>query len=100
MQFIKSFHLKYGIYKPREVVNPINYLPPPLVYKSHISNGTVNKLYLIYKEALAIRCVFSLVDIITNTKFSNCTVMFLKLVRFGSKICKVSIKICFKAIYH
>ena len=28
------------------------------------------------KEALAIRRVFSLVDMITNTKFSNCTVVF------------------------
>ena len=26
IQFIKSFHLKYGIYKPREVVNPIKKL--------------------------------------------------------------------------
>ena len=26
IQFIKSFHLKYGIYKPREVVNPIKQL--------------------------------------------------------------------------
>ena len=28
------------------------------------------------KEALAIRHVFSLVDMITNTKFSNCTLVF------------------------
>ena len=28
------------------------------------------------KEALAIRRVFSLVDMITNTKFSNCTLVF------------------------
>ena len=28
------------------------------------------------KEALAIRRLFSLVDIITNTKFSNCTLVF------------------------
>ena len=49
IQFIKSFHLKYGIYKPREVVNPIK----KLVLKhirfyigSHISNGMVNKLYI------------------------------------------------------
>ena len=28
------------------------------------------------KEALAIRRVFSLVDMIINTKFSNCTLIF------------------------
>ena len=28
------------------------------------------------REALAIRRVFSLVDMITNTKFSNCTLVF------------------------
>ena len=28
------------------------------------------------KEALVIRRVFSLVDMITNTKFSNCTLVF------------------------
>ena len=75
IQFIKSFNLKYGIYKPREVVNPIKEtraqahsflywiyhlprfiahsfllsdLPPPEVYKSHISNGMINKLYIIF----------------------------------------------------
>ena len=26
IQFIKLFHLKYGIYKPREVVNPLKKL--------------------------------------------------------------------------
>ena len=31
---------------------------------------------LIKKEALAIRRVFSLVDMITNTKFSNCILVF------------------------
>ena len=31
---------------------------------------------LIILEALAIRRVFSLVDMITNTKFSNCTLAF------------------------
>ena len=51
-----------------------------------------------FKEALAIRRLFSLVDMITNTKFSNCTLVF-KLVWFSSNICKVSIKIRFKAIY-
>ena len=39
-----------------------------------------------------IRRVFSLVDLITNTKFSNCPIFFFKLVWFGSKICIVSIK--------
>ena len=29
-----------------------------------------------YKGAIAIRCVFSIVDMITNTKFSNCTLVF------------------------
>ena len=51
------------------------------------------------EEALAIRRVFSLVDMITNTKFYT-ALLFLKLVRFGSKICIVSMKIRFKAIYH
>ena len=32
--------------------------------------------YEISKEALAIRRVFSLDDMITNTKFSNCTLVF------------------------
>ena len=35
-----------------------------------------NFLILSHKETLAIRRVFSLVDIITNTKFSNCTHVF------------------------
>ena len=48
--------------------------------------------------ALAIRRIFSQVDMITNTKFSNFR-MFLKLVWFGSKVCIVSIKICFKVIH-
>ena len=51
------------------------------------------------KGALAIRRIFSLVDMITKPKFSN-ALMFLKLDCFGSKICIESIKICFKAIYH
>ena len=36
----------------------------------------VKKCHDLLKEALAIRRVFSLVDIITNTKFSNCTLVF------------------------
>ena len=32
---------------------------------------------LVYKEALEIRPVFSLVDMITNTKYSNCTLVFI-----------------------
>ena len=36
----------------------------------------VPKFYKLCKEDLAIRRIFSLVDIITNTKFSNCTNVF------------------------
>ena len=36
--------------------------------------------------ALAIRRIFSLVDMITKPKFSNCPNIFLKLDCFGSKI--------------
>ena len=54
---------------------------------------------LIYQGALAIRRIFSLVDIFTKPKFSNCPNV-LKLVCFGSKICIESIKIGFKAIHH
>ena len=32
--------------------------------------------YINIKEALVIRRVFSLLDMITNTKFSNCTLVF------------------------
>ena len=52
-----------------------------------------------YKGALAIRRIFSLVDMITNLNF-QIVQMFLKLVCFGSKICIDSIKIGFKAIHH
>ena len=38
---------------------------------SLLANATTSR-----KEALAIRRVFSLVDRITNTKFSNCTLVF------------------------
>ena len=51
------------------------------------------------KEALAIRRVFSLVDMITNAKFTN-SPMNLEFVCLGSIICIVSIKIRFKAIHH
>ena len=37
---------------------------------------------------------------ITKIKFLEIALMFLKLVYFGSKICIVSIKICFKAFHH
>ena len=51
------------------------------------------------KEALAIRRVFSLVDMITNTKFSNCTLVFkIGAVRQQNMQCKHQIR--FKAIYH
>ena len=33
-------------------------------------------LVRLHKVALAIRCLFSLVDMITNTKFSNCSNVF------------------------
>ena len=51
------------------------------------------------KGVLAIRRVFSLVDMIIKPKFSNCPNV-LKLDCFGSKICIESIKIGFKAIHH
>ena len=51
------------------------------------------------KGALAIRRIFSLVDMITKPKFSKCRNVF-KLDFFGSKICIESIKIGFKEIHH
>ena len=61
LQFIESFYLKYGIYKPREVKYHINLclrtrffirFPPTLVYKSHILNRTINNLYIIIAYVL------------------------------------------------
>ena len=53
---------------------------------------------LCFKQgALAIRRIYSLVGMITDTKF-KIDLVFLKLVWFGSTICIVSIKIRFKAI--
>ena len=57
IQFIESAHLKYGNYKPREAehlkkklvrkhTRSLSDVQPPLVYKSHISNGPINKLYI------------------------------------------------------
>ena len=44
-------------------------------------DGIFDYLYNFLKELLAIRRLFSLVDMITKTKFSNCpNVFFLKLV--------------------
>ena len=51
------------------------------------------------KEALAIRRIFSLVDMITKAKFSN-SPNDLKFVCLGSIIFIVSIKILFKVIHH
>ena len=51
------------------------------------------------KEALAIRRIFSLVDMITKAKFSNSPYDF-KIVCLCSIICIVSIKIRFKVIHH
>ena len=51
------------------------------------------------KEALAIRRIFSRVDMVTKAKFSN-ALMTLKLVCLGSIICIVSIKIRYKTIHH
>ena len=50
------------------------------------------------KEALAIRRIFSLIDMITKAKFSNSPNDF-KIRLFGV-ICIVRIKIRFKAIHH
>ena len=51
------------------------------------------------KEALEIRRIFSLVNMITKAKFSNSPNDF-KIVCLGSIIYIVSIKIRFKAIHH
>ena len=51
------------------------------------------------KEALAIRRIFSLVDMITKAKFSNSPYDF-KFVCLGNIIRIVSIKIRFEAIHH
>ena len=61
IQFIESSHFKYRIYKPREVEHQIKKLvchrtcfvslsdvQPSLVHKSHISNGPINKLYMLH----------------------------------------------------
>ena len=59
-------------------------------------------VYLVYintKEALAIRRIFSLVDMITKAQF-QIALMILKFVCLGSIICIVSIQIRFKAIHH
>ena len=59
IKFIKSAHLKYGIYKPRDVEHPKKKLvrkrtrffigySTSLGYKSHILNGPINKLYLLH----------------------------------------------------
>ena len=50
------------------------------------------------EEALAIRCIFSLVDMI-KLNF-QIALMILKFVCLGSIICIVSIKISFKAVHH
>ena len=50
------------------------------------------------EEALAIRRIFSLFDMITKLNF-QIALMILKFVCLGSKICIVSIKIRFKAIH-
>ena len=47
-----------------------NYVLRP---RSHVA---VKLNFRLYKEALAIRRVFSLVGMIKNTKFSNCTHVF------------------------
>ena len=56
-------------------------------------------MYKYAKGALAIRRIFSLVDMITNLNF-QIALMFLKLDCFGSKICIENIKIGFQAIHH
>ena len=44
-----------------------------ILNKSHSKS---NMIYCSTKELLAIRHIFSLVDMITNTKFSNCPYVF------------------------
>ena len=78
-------------------------------YKNKFAFGRVkchkprSKLALLpvifHKEALAIRRIFSLVDMITKAKFSNSPNDF-KFVCLSSIICIVSIKIHSKAIHH
>ena len=62
------------------------------------ANLLVAWLYYLSKGALAIRRIFSLVDMIENLNF-QIALMFFKLDCFGSKICIESIKIGFKAIH-
>ena len=51
------------------------------------------------KEFLAIRRIFSLVDMITNTKFSNCPNV-IKIGVVWQEICTAGNKIRFKVIHH
>ena len=65
-----------------------------------MKSRNLKKYHSLTKEgALAIRRIFSLVDMITKPKFSNCPNVF-KIGLFGSKICIESIKIGFQAIHH
>ena len=61
---------------------------------THLNNHWLVKT-MKNEEALAIRHIFSLVDMITKQNF-QIALMFIKIGKyFGSKICIVSIKICF-----
>ena len=53
----------------------------------------------IFKGVLALRRIFSLVDMIRNDTFSNGPTVF-KICVFGSKICIAGNTIRFKAIHH
>ena len=72
----------------------MNFFTFQLKKKNHL-NASFNEI----KGALAIRRIFSLVDMIKNLNF-QIALMFLKLNCFGSKISIASIKIGFKAIHH
>ena len=47
-------------------------------FREYAINDDLSPVFLryMYKELLAIRRIFSLVDMITNTKFSNCPNVF------------------------
>ena len=72
------------------------YMKKAIIYISKLNQGFLIHLM---KEALAIKRTFSLVDMITRAIFSNSPNNF-KFICLGSIICKVSIKIRFKAIHH
>ena len=72
----------------RLMVELIVYLPvTPVSVRQHFQTSSETTGPVKFKEALAIRRIFSLVDMITKNKiFKLPSILFLKLVYFGSKI--------------